>query len=98
MLREFWGRPGRGDSEPALRTWFDVARKARWSSLADVKADFGGKVDLAHGKFVFDIKGNAYRLVCLIDFPRHGILVLWVGTHAEYDDLNKRGGERLRQL
>jgi mRNA interferase HigB len=56
------------------------------------------RVDLAHGKYVFDIGGNKYRLVCSIDFVRHGVLVLWVGTHAEYDELNKRGGERLKAL
>ena len=59
---------------------------------------YGAHVDLAHGKYVFDIKGNAYRLVCVIDFVRHGVLVLWVGTHREYDELNRRGGAKLKQL
>jgi mRNA interferase HigB len=97
-LREHWSTPGRRDSEQPLKTWFDVVRKARWSSHSDVKTDLGANVDLAHGKYVFDIKGNAYRLVCLIDFVRHGVLVLWIGTHAEYDELNRRGGERLKRL
>jgi mRNA interferase HigB len=97
-LREHWAAPGRRDSEQPLKTWFNVVRKAQWSSLPDVKADFGASVDLAHGRYVFDIKGIAYRLVCLIDFVRHGVLVRWVGTHAEYDGLNQRGGERLKRL
>lgn len=98
VLREFWQRPDRRDSEQPLKTWFDVASKARWSSHADVNTAFGARVDLAHGKYVFDIKANDYRLVCVIDFARHGVLVLWVGTHSEYDELNARNGERLKLL
>ncbi len=76
--------PGRSDSESALRTWFDIVSAARWMSYADVKRDYGGNVDLVHGKYIFDIRGNRYRLVCVVDFVRHGFLVLWIGTHAEY--------------
>jgi len=97
-LKEFWETPGRSDAATALRTWFDVVSKARWTSLNDIKKDYGSGVDLAHGKFVFDIKGNRYRLVCSIDFVRHGVLVLWIGTHSEYDRLNDRGGKGLKEL
>lgn len=97
-LREYWQSPGRRLSEPAIKTWYAIVDAARWTSHADVKADFGAAVDLAHGKYVFDIKGNDYRLVCVIDFVRHGVLVLWVGTHADYDELNKRNGAKLRLL
>ena len=97
-LREFWDQPGRSDSAASLKTWFDVTRKATWQNLADIKRDFGANVDLAHGRYVFDIRGNRYRLVCSIDFVRHGVLVLWIGTHAEYDDLNRHDGRAMKQL
>jgi mRNA-degrading endonuclease HigB of HigAB toxin-antitoxin module len=54
---------------------YNVARKPRWSSHADVKADFGASVDLALGRYIFDIRGTKYRFVCLIDFVGHGILI-----------------------
>ena len=98
MLRAHWEMPGRQASAQPLKTWYAVVDHAIWRSHADVKADFGAGVDLAHGKYVFDIKGNDYRLICVIDFVRHGVLVLWVGTHAEYDELNKRNGAKLRLL
>lgn len=97
-LREHWVIPGREKSEQPLRTWYNVVKKAEWKSLDDVKATYCANVDLAHGRYVFDIKGNDYRVVCAIDFVRHGVLVLWVGTHAEYDELNKRNGEKLKRL
>ncbi len=97
-LREFWETPGRSDSEAALRTWFDVVSAAQWTNSADVKRDYGGNVDLPHGKYIFDIRGNRYRLVCVIDFIRHGVLVLWISTHAGYDRLSKYDGAGLKAL
>lgn len=96
-LRDFWSQPGRADGEQPLRTWFNVACKARWTSIGDVKADYPS-VDWAHGLYVFDIKGNTYRLLCAIDFARHGVLVQWVGTHADYDALMRHDGRKLRTL
>ena len=29
--------------------------------------------------------GNKYRIVALIDYERHGMLVRFVGTHEQYD-------------
>ena len=97
-LKEFWETPGRSDSQIALRTWFDVVSKACWASFADLKRDYGAKVDLSHGKYVFDINGNRYRLIYSIDFLRHGVLVLWIGTHQDYDRLNQHGGKGLKEL
>lgn len=97
-LREFWESPGRQDSETPLKTWADVAKKARWASHNDVKADFGARVDFTYDKYVFDIRGNKYRLICRIDFVKHGVLTRWIGTHDEYDKLCANDGKLLRQL
>jgi mRNA interferase HigB len=97
-LREHWTMPGRGDSKIPLTTWHDVASTARWASFNDIKAAYGVNVDRAYGRYVFDIGGNKYRLICRIDFARHGVLTLWVGTHAEYDELCKNDGKRLQLL
>jgi len=54
--------PGRDQTEQPLKTWYSVVDKAEWRTHADVKADFGASVDLAYGKYIFDIKGNDFRL------------------------------------
>lgn len=97
-LRKFWEQPGREDSETELKTWFDVASHATWRHFDDVKQDYGHRVDQAQGKTIFDIRNNQYRLVCSIDYERFGVLVLWIGTHADYDALNARGGKKLKEL
>jgi len=98
LLRDYWESPGRRDSEVPLKTWYDVATTARWTSHNDVKASYGVNVDLAYGHHVFNIGGNKYRLICRIDFVRHGVLTLWVGTHREYDGLCAEGWKLLQQL
>jgi mRNA-degrading endonuclease HigB of HigAB toxin-antitoxin module len=64
-----------------------------------VKASYGGRVDLAHGRHVFNIGGNKHRLICRIDFvKKHGVLTLWIGNHEEYDGLCDKDGAGLKKL
>ena len=36
-------------------------------------------------RVVFNIKGNAYRLVVAIDYGRQIVFIKWLGTHSDYD-------------
>jgi len=38
-------------------------------------------------KVVFNVCGNKYRIVVLVDYIRHGMLIRFVGTHKEYDEI-----------
>jgi mRNA interferase HigB len=37
---------------------------------------------------VFNIKGNAYRLVAVIRFKIRTVFIKFIGTHAEYDKID----------
>jgi mRNA interferase HigB len=39
---------------------------------------------------VFNIKGNAYRLVVAVDRPRQIVFIKWLGRHAQYDEIDVR--------
>lgn len=43
---------------------------------------------VGNNRFVFNIKGNDYRLVAIILFPSLKVYIRWIGTHAEYDKTN----------
>ena len=88
-LREHWETPGRGDSEDPLRSWHKVAKAARWTSPADIKAVYGN-ASIVGDRVVFNIAGNKYRLVVWADYARQALLVKFVGTHGEYDAIDVR--------
>jgi mRNA interferase HigB len=79
-LREFWSR--HVDSQDALMAWYRVAVKASWKSLEDIRRSFPS-TDYFRGYYIFDIRGNRYRL--MVRLFRRRLYVKHVLTHAEYD-------------
>lgn len=71
-------------SEPCL-SWYRHVVKAKWSSPAAVKADFGNASILRDGRVVFNIAGNKYRLVVWINYPYRVVYIRLIGTHRQYD-------------
>jgi len=66
-----------------LDVWYRIARKARWSNLLEVRQVFPSAD--AVGKFtVFNIKGNAFRLITEINYRTGNVFLRHVLTHAEY--------------
>jgi mRNA interferase HigB len=84
-LRAFW-EAGHSDAEQPLRYWYSITERAEWGKVADIRKDFPS-VDMVGNTAGFNIGGNRYRLVALINFSSKYVLVKWVGTHAEYDSL-----------
>ncbi len=37
---------------------------------------------------MFNIKGNAYRLVVAVDFEKSIVWIKWIGTHKDYDKID----------
>lgn len=87
-LREFYEMPGREDSRVALERWYDVAQQAEWHTLADIRESFPATDYVGNQHYVFDIRGNKYRLVVVIKFTIGRIFVRFVGTHNEYDKID----------
>jgi mRNA interferase HigB len=46
-------------------------------------ADFVGR-----DRVVFNIGGNKYRLIVAIDYARHIVLIKFIGTHEDYDNVD----------
>jgi mRNA interferase HigB len=70
-------------SEP-LDVWYRISKKARWKSLVDVRKTFPS-ADGVEEFTVFNIKGNAYRLITEINYVTGRVFLRDVLTHAEYD-------------
>ena len=85
-LREFWCK--HPDAETPLRAWHADAEHANWRTPADIKAAHRNASFVANGRVVFNIKGNAYRLVAAVHYNRGLMFVRFVGTHADYDRID----------
>lgn len=92
-LRKFW-EAGHADAQTPLRLWYRIADRADWSGFADVRRDFQS-VDAVGDRLIFNIGGNKYRLIVRVGYPARDLYVRWIGTHAEYDRLNRREIEDL---
>lgn len=87
-LKEFYESSGKEDSRIALERWYEIAQKAEWHNFSEIREDFPATDFVGNQHYVFNIKGNKYRLVVVIKFTIGRIFIRFVGTHAEYDVIN----------
>ncbi len=72
----------------ALDAWFYEAKKARWKRTADIKRSYATASIVTAERVVFNIKGNAFRLVVAVDFEKGIVWIKWIGTHKDYDRID----------
>ena len=88
MLRQYWeSSPKYRDAKKQMTEWYNYCVAAKWSSPHKLKADLRNASILKNNRVVFNICGNKYRIVVLMDYVRHGMLIRFVGTHREYDEI-----------
>ncbi|MDR0865731.1 MAG: type II toxin-antitoxin system HigB family toxin [Candidatus Symbiothrix sp.] len=75
------------DAEIALNDWFEKTEQSEWNCFADIKAVFNSVDSVGNKRYVFNIKGNSYRLIALILFVPKIVYIRFIGTHAEYSKL-----------
>jgi mRNA interferase HigB len=72
----------------ALNDWYKVVKEADWGTFHDVKQTFNSVDAVGNDRYVFNIKGNHYRVVVMIFFDIRTVFVRFIGTHKEYDKIN----------
>lgn len=87
-IRDFYESKGREDSKIALERWYQIAEEAEWKNFSDIRVDFPNADYVGNQHYVFNIKGNNYRLIVVIKFTINRIFIRFVGTHKEYDKID----------
>lgn len=77
------------DAETALGDWYERTENAKWNCFADVRQSFNSADYVGNNRIVFNIKGNQYRLVALVLFRNKMVYIRFIGTHKEYDQIDK---------
>jgi len=70
-----------------MTEWYNFCASAKWSSPHKLKADLRNASVLKNNRVVFNVCGNKYRIVVLMDYARRGMLIRFVGTHEQYDKI-----------
>ena len=76
------------DSKVALQEWVTIVKKSEWACFADIKKTFNSADSVGNQHYVFNVKGNNYRLVVVVKFTVKFVYIRFIGTHKEYDKIN----------
>ena len=85
-LRKFWEQ--HPEVELYLRTWYATAMNADWKSPSDVKRTYASASILKNSRVVFNIKGNAYRLIVRFNYIKQWGFIRFIGTHEECNNID----------
>ena len=75
------------ESENALNYWYHTVSSKNWDHLNELKQDFNNVDYIGNHRFVFNIKGNDFRLIAIISFEAKKVYIRYIGTHSDYDKI-----------
>lgn len=88
-LRTFWeSSPAYADAQSPMVEWYRHMEKAAYRTPQELKAELRTASILKGSRVVFNIAGNKYRIILAIDYQRQLAKVRFVGTHAQYDQID----------
>jgi mRNA interferase HigB len=76
------------DAIEALNDWWRKAKMADWPTFLEIKETFNSVDYVGNDRYVFNIKGNKYRMVAMVFFDIRTVYIRFIGTHAEYDKID----------
>ena len=74
-------------AKASLEAWYLEIVEQDWVMPADVVKLYATADVITGKRFVFNIKGNAYRLIVDIEFKLKIVFIVWIGTHTNYDKI-----------
>ena len=85
-LKDFWKL--HPDAEQPLKAWYDEAKHTAWTTPQDIKDRYASASFVGRNRVVFNITGNAYRLIVAVAYRFQAVYIKFIGTHAEYDRID----------
>ena len=85
-LRLFW--ENHPDARQSLQVWYADIKPANWKKPSDIKSVYQTASFISNNRVVFNIKGNKYRIVVVIEYRFGIVFIRYIGTHQEYNHIN----------
>ena len=76
------------NSQNALLEWYKKTKQADWRDFNELKETFASADYAGYDLYVFNIKGNSYRLIARIFFSIRTVFIRFIGTHTHYDNVD----------
>jgi mRNA interferase HigB len=73
------------EAKTALEDWYHKTRKAEWENFRDMRLTFNSVDHAGNNRYVFNIKGNQFRLIAIVIFASQKVYIRFIGTHTDYD-------------
>jgi len=78
------------DSVKSINKWAVTMINGQYKSSHDLLMDYPSADYVGNDRYVFDIKGNRYRIIAIVVFIGGIVDIRFVGTHAEYEKINAK--------
>jgi mRNA interferase HigB len=75
-------------AKTALLTWYKEFSKKSFKTFNELKRVYGNASIVGNNRVIFNIKGNDFRLLVMINFWRQSAYIIWFGAHADYDKID----------
>ena len=76
------------NSQNALLEWYKKTKQADWKDFNELKETFATADYVGNDLYVFNIKGNNYRLIARIFFGIRTVFIRFIGTHKQYEKVD----------
>lgn len=67
-----------------MREWILAVRAADWKNFSDVRETFNS-ADVYRKCVIFNVGGNNYRIIGMVEYEKHLVFIRAIMTHKEYD-------------
>ena len=84
-LRQFW--ENHPEARQSLQAWYADIKHANWKKPSDIKSVYQTASFISNNRVVFNIKGNKYRIVVVIEYRFGIVFIRYIGTHQEYNHI-----------
>jgi mRNA interferase HigB len=75
-------------ARPSLQRWYKAAKLLSAALMSEIQATFPKAKVLNGDRVRFEIAGGQFRLIAAFDFEKQIAFVKFLGTHAEYDEID----------
>ena len=87
-LKGYWEE--HPQAKQALLAWYEEASSVVWDSPNQLKEQYRSASILNEKRVVFNIRGNTFRLIVDIEYRLKIVLIVWFGTHSDYDKIDAK--------